>query len=445
MLRIKKAAGFFGVLAVAGFLGFMVSCNSGSSISSDTGVPVLAYNPATVVDTVGHAATHTPALSGGTPTGCASTPALPAGLTLNATTCVISGTPTVVAAATAYSISAVNASGADTAMLALSVVAGSTPVDTNPANLGENPLGTSNGIAFALGSHVYKLGDANVYKVSPNGKRQLDVSNRINGLLVDTTSYQGAYIYNASLIVNLAAPGMQTCATGDSIVLFATGLGLWTGTYTATACSVQVDYMSASGGMAGKIISASLKNANGKILSISNAQFRVYQHTGISGIAPALDTTSPGSAWSVSLNIDSGTFELPSSRYFLLDTPTVGGGFAFLPKDGTNSLDRLSLHFISVVNQIGIDTCGRSFSGGFTSMELWLGTYSGNGSFEHVFLAERVNGKFYGSCSINVLRQPTNNKSSGTYTATLVIQNPQDTLLLLPTQRRIKIHGEFKN
>ena len=65
--------------------------------------------------------TATPTFSG-TATSCSSSPALPAGLTIDNTTCAISGTPTGTKAATAYTITASNAFGNTTANINISVI-----------------------------------------------------------------------------------------------------------------------------------------------------------------------------------------------------------------------------------------------------------------------------------------------------------------------------------
>jgi hypothetical protein len=49
--------------------------------------------------------------SGGAITSCTAAPTLPAGLSINSTTCTISGTPTEVKASTLYTITATNATG----------------------------------------------------------------------------------------------------------------------------------------------------------------------------------------------------------------------------------------------------------------------------------------------------------------------------------------------
>ncbi len=69
-----------------------------------TGSP-FSYNQNATITTL------TPTLSGNTPTSCTSSPALPAGISVNNTTCVISGTPTGTQSATTHTITATNAYG----------------------------------------------------------------------------------------------------------------------------------------------------------------------------------------------------------------------------------------------------------------------------------------------------------------------------------------------
>lgn len=74
--------------------------------------PTLAYAPATLSFTTNVAITAvTPTLGGGAVDSIVAAPSLPAGLTLNKTTGVISGTPTAVTASMAYAFTARNAGG----------------------------------------------------------------------------------------------------------------------------------------------------------------------------------------------------------------------------------------------------------------------------------------------------------------------------------------------
>jgi hypothetical protein len=77
-------------------------------------------NPATYTN--GTAITNnTPTSGGGAVVSYAVSPPLPAGLSLNTTTGVISGTPTVVVAATNYTVTATNTGGSTTASVSITV------------------------------------------------------------------------------------------------------------------------------------------------------------------------------------------------------------------------------------------------------------------------------------------------------------------------------------
>ena len=108
---------------------------TGSVTISATAAPAaatLAYSPATIAGTAGTAITpDVPTLGNATASSYSISPALPAGLSLNASTGVISGTPTASTAAASYTVSAATGSGTVNATLTISVqaapVAGSVP------------------------------------------------------------------------------------------------------------------------------------------------------------------------------------------------------------------------------------------------------------------------------------------------------------------------------
>ncbi|HAP00177.1 MAG TPA: hypothetical protein DCQ83_09060 [Fibrobacteres bacterium] len=263
---------------------------------------------------------------------------------------------------------------------------------------------------------------------------------------MDQTQYEGAYFIGASFWLNMTAPGTQTCATGDSltVTMSSSTNSAWAGTYTATACSVQVDYMSAFGGMGGKILSATLTNGNSKTITLSNAEFRVYQHYGKTGTAPTLASDT---SVHVTVVIDSGSFELPGGRYFRLDSTvhtatSPGSSFGFSVPANDGSKGYITVFFQSLSNQVGTYHCGDVFSGGTTNIQLWLGNYG----FEQAYVY-KLNGNVAGSCTVNVTTAPTNNSSRGNYQATLVYLDPNATYqsLLTAAQRTITIHGEFRH
>jgi hypothetical protein len=112
---------------------------------NDIAPSALTYssNPATY--TTGSAITiNTPTISGGALVSYVVSPALPAGLTLNSSTGVISGTPTTLTAASNYTITATNTGGFTTASLSIAVVSAYTAWATQ-YNLVQGPTGDDDG------------------------------------------------------------------------------------------------------------------------------------------------------------------------------------------------------------------------------------------------------------------------------------------------------------
>lgn len=107
------------VLSSVAAIIFLASC---ASTSQHTAPPVLTYAATNVVYTRGTAVTpDTPSNSGGAVSTYAAVPALPAGLSLNSTTGIIGGTPTVVAAQALYTVTGSNAGGASSAAITITV------------------------------------------------------------------------------------------------------------------------------------------------------------------------------------------------------------------------------------------------------------------------------------------------------------------------------------
>jgi len=109
------------VLVISGLAATLFLASCGSS-SQHTQPPILSYVTTNAVYTRSTAITpNTPANSGGAATSYSVAPALPSGLSVNPTTGVISGTPTVVAAQATYTVTASNAGGNGTDALNITV------------------------------------------------------------------------------------------------------------------------------------------------------------------------------------------------------------------------------------------------------------------------------------------------------------------------------------
>ena len=110
-------------LLLAVVLVFLPNCGKSSGGVLPPPPPsALSYATVTAVYTVGMAiATNSPTSAGGAVTSYSVNPNLPAGLSLSATTGIISGTPTAVAATTTYTVTATNAGGSTTTALSITV------------------------------------------------------------------------------------------------------------------------------------------------------------------------------------------------------------------------------------------------------------------------------------------------------------------------------------
>jgi hypothetical protein len=88
--------------------------------TAQAAAPVVVFPSAPFADTVNRFVTHAPVVTG-TLTSCSVSPNLPIGISVHAKTCVISGTPRFVTAASDYTIIAANDSGSVTTVVRLEV------------------------------------------------------------------------------------------------------------------------------------------------------------------------------------------------------------------------------------------------------------------------------------------------------------------------------------
>ncbi|NBX56096.1 MAG: hypothetical protein EBT70_13740, partial [Betaproteobacteria bacterium] len=114
--------------------GVLTVASATAQILEDDVLPAptnLSYSPSTVTGTVNAAITAMNPTVTGTVSGYSVSPALPTGITINATNGVISGTPTVTKASTDYTVTATNASGSTTAVVTITVNPAGGSFDTN--------------------------------------------------------------------------------------------------------------------------------------------------------------------------------------------------------------------------------------------------------------------------------------------------------------------------
>ncbi len=146
-MDFRRTSGSAVFVVVAGLLG-LGNTGCGSSPSNSGAPSNLAYATNPAVYTVGTAiAPNSPSSSGGAVTQYTAVNTLPAGLALDATTGVISGTPTAVAATAKYTIQASNSAGSATADVTITVKAGAVTAPTN-LTYATNPATYAKGVAI---------------------------------------------------------------------------------------------------------------------------------------------------------------------------------------------------------------------------------------------------------------------------------------------------------
>lgn len=224
----------------------------------------LSYseNPATY--TVGTAITpNQPSTRGGTPSSYTVSPALPAGLTLDAVTGIITGTPTGVAAAQDYTVTASNASGSTSATLNLAVNPSALTITAQPASQAvlAGQTATFTVAASGTGTLSYQWTRNGVAIAGATGATYTTPPTTAadNGaaFTVTVADPYGGHVTSAAalLTVTASAPGTFTAAAGGmatgrsfhTATLLANGKVLIVGGFNGTALATAELYDPAAG------------------------------------------------------------------------------------------------------------------------------------------------------------------------------------------------------
>jgi sugar lactone lactonase YvrE len=160
LIRKITSAGVVTTLAGSGSAGSVNDIGTTASFYSPSGLAVDAAGNVYVAESANHTIRKI------AQTGYSVSPTLPAGLELNASTGVISGTPIAAATATNYTVKAVNAAGSQSTTLSIAVTAMTPPsisyatplsftvnktiIDVEPTNSGGGISGSSSGLVSTL-------------------------------------------------------------------------------------------------------------------------------------------------------------------------------------------------------------------------------------------------------------------------------------------------------
>ncbi len=198
--------------------GLLCGCGGGSSpVQPPSG---LAYTTGTPVYTVGTTIpANSPTSTGGAVTAYSASPQLPAGLSLDDHTGIISGTPSAVTPTASYTVTASNASGRTTATLTITVNAGTAGVQFIPnMNQWITPL-AAQGSSFQplttpwlVNGNPWAAGQAVSSVVSTDGNTLFVLTSGFNRIYY-ADSAQGYAFGPAPPVIDLA-PGMSLADGG---------------------------------------------------------------------------------------------------------------------------------------------------------------------------------------------------------------------------------------
>ena len=306
---------FAATLALLGLvlLGLASGCGGGASTSGlHTPAASVSYAAAIISGTVGQAiAADTPTLSNGTASGYASSPALPAGLSLDATTGVISGTPSATAPATAYQVSAASGSGPVGTTVFITVLAAT---GTPSLSYAAPTLTGTVGQAIAADAPTLSNGTATGYSISPALPAGLSL-NPTSGIISGTpTAASATTTYTAS-----AATGSGTASATLFISVQATTGAVPSLSYSAATIA----------GTVGQAITAdtpTVRNGTPTSYSISPAlPAGLHLNTATGVIAGTPTAASAATTYSVVVATSAGT---ASATLSVQVQGTTGGGLS---------------------------------------------------------------------------------------------------------------------
>lgn len=308
----------------------LAGCGGGSP---KTPAPTnLVYPQAAIAVTLGQAITADMPTVTGTVTSYSVSPTLPAGVSLSASTGVISGTPTAVTAQTSYTITATNVSGSTTATVQITV----NPVA--PTNLAypQTAITAIQGQAIATDTPTV-TGTVTSYSVSPGLPAGLSLSSStgvISGTptavsaqasyTVTGTNVTGSTTAAVQITVNPAAPTNlaypQTAITAIQGQAIATDTPTVTGTVTNFSVSPALP--------AGLSFSTSTGAISGTPTAVSAQANYTVTATNVTGSTMAAVQITVNLAPPTNLVYPQTTITTMVTQTIATDTPTVTGTVA---------------------------------------------------------------------------------------------------------------------
>ncbi len=277
----------------------------------------LAYSVNPAVYTQGVAITaNTPSSSGGAVTSYSVSPALPAGLSLNTSTGVISGTPTAVTATATYTVTAGNSAGTTTVGVVITVNAAVVP---------------PSGLAYSVNPAVYTQGVA---------------------ITANTPSSSGGAVTSYS--VSPALPAGLSLNTSTGVI-----------SGTPTAVTATATYTVTAGNSAGTTTVGVVITVNAAVVPPSGLAYSVNPAVYTQGVAITANTPSSSggavTSYSVSPALPAG-LSLNTSTGVISGTPTAVTATATYTVTAGNSAGTTTVGVVITVNAAVVPPSGLAYS-----------------------------------------------------------------------------------
>ena len=302
-------------------------------VVNDVAPSSLAYSPSSFTLTKGTAMTTvTPTVSGGTITSWSVSPSLPAGLSIDASTGAVSGTPTAVTSSATYTVTASNSGGSDTATLTIVVN------DVVPSSLTYSPnsFTLTKGTAMTTVTPTVSGGTVTSWSVSPSLPAGLSLDSTTGAIsgTPSTVTSSASYTVTASntggsttatvtIVVNDVAPSSLTYSPNSFTLTKGTAMTTVTPSATGGAITTWSVSPSLPSGLA---LDSSTGAISGTPTTVSSSTIYTITASNTGGSDTAAVTIVVNDIAPSSLTYSPNSFTLTKGTAMTTVTPTVSGG-----------------------------------------------------------------------------------------------------------------------